>query len=111
MFRRQIVTGEFRNQVKNLVGKSADVQNVGSFFGFRVRVRLDVNADEFRVFVSRFELVPLFYRFRLAEHLFCEKFYWIENLLKNVESLLAVKSLIHFLKQAQRFQHLSLLLR
>ncbi len=66
MFRRQIVAGEFRNQVKNLIGKSADVQNVGAFFGLRVRVRLDVNADEFRVFISRFELVPLFHRFRAA---------------------------------------------
>ncbi len=33
IFRRQIVTGEFRNQVKNLVGKSTDVQNVGAFLG------------------------------------------------------------------------------
>ncbi len=66
MFRRQIVLGEFRNQVKNLVGKSADVQNVRARSGLRVRVRLNVNADEFRIRVMRFELVPLFHRLAAA---------------------------------------------
>ncbi|MDQ3374851.1 MAG: hypothetical protein M3521_13310, partial [Acidobacteriota bacterium] len=66
MFGIQSAAREFRNQRKNLVGKSADVQNVCAFFGLRVRVRLDVNADEFRVRNSGFELVSLLHRFRAA---------------------------------------------
>ena len=66
MFRRQIAAREFGDEIKNLVGKSADVQNVCAFFGLRVRVRLNVNADEFCIRVARFELVPLFHRFGSA---------------------------------------------
>ena len=43
----EIAAREFCNQIKNLIGKSANVQNVSAFFGLRVGIRLDVNADEF----------------------------------------------------------------
>ena len=66
MFRRQISSGEFGNKRKNLIGESADVQNVGAFKGLRVSVRLDVEKDEFRILISRFKLIALAHRFRAA---------------------------------------------
>ncbi len=66
MFRRQIAAREFGDEIKNLVGKSADVQNVCARLGLCVRVKLNVNADEFRVRNSGFELVSLLHRFRAA---------------------------------------------
>jgi hypothetical protein len=66
MFGIQSAAREFRDECKNLVGKSADVQNACAFFGLRVRVSLNINANEFCACVSGFEIVPLFHCFRSA---------------------------------------------
>src|SRR5688572_5591555 len=58
----QISVREFRDKCKHLIRKSADVQDVAAFLGLCVSVRLNIDADEFRIAVSRFELTPLFHR-------------------------------------------------
>ncbi len=69
MFRRQIAAGEFRNQVKNLVGKSADIENLRTCVA-----RLNIDAKiknveirsrvKFRIFLRC--LVQSFHRVRLS---------------------------------------------
>ena len=64
MFRVQSSFREFRNDIEHRVGETADVENVGSFLCLRRSVWLDVQADEFRVSVAGFELIPFGHRVR-----------------------------------------------
>ena len=66
MFRVQSSFREFRNDIEHRVGETADVENVGAFLRLARSVWLDVYADEFRVSVAGFELIPFGHRVRAA---------------------------------------------